>query len=860
MGIVKAVDSKGGAFTLEARAGNLFKIMVGAETSFSVLQNIDGLDQDRFPTTKNFTGSTSDKMSKYIQPDQLISVYCIMMLNGDQQQFDARNIYLLQDGRGSFVFEHPQWWLRQISSFADTWLENLFQDAQVFDFSKYRTHVNITGSPIQSDSSQECATLSRLLYGLSSTYLMTGNKRYLDAATAGVQYLRNNFRYLAHDGESVMWASAREHEKLIIASQNGDDSGAIPLYEQIYALAGIAQYYRITQSAEALEDIKLTVDGFNKYYYDKEYKGYFSHLDPVTFTADTDYLNKNKLKKNWNSIGDHIPAYLVNIILGLEPLPQCEDQEKYKSILDTLKSMLYECTELIVDKFQDPDPSIPYVNERFYQDWTFDQTYSWQQNRAVCGHNLKIAWNLTRVANYYDTIGKDSQPLTKMAKRLADQLAVLGIDQIRGGLFDTVERVPKNGMWMDFAWMNTKDFWQQEQAILGYLITYDYFKDDNYLALAREMQAFWNLYYLDHDRGGFFFRVTDNGLPIINGDYADKGTHSISGYHAFELNYLTHVYSSQFVSGRPISMNFKPEKNSISSINVLPDFLPPKSLKITKVTINGIDKAINNPFEYQIHLEEEEKGADVIVELTPVVQSAANKVQNGVADYTEQVLHPKIKSEIKSYIIKDYPDTIGNPKKGKIAVMIENHYDATELERFSSFFPNNGYQVDFVSHLWNTPSITFYSNPTDDGIVENKITVTKEINDIDPNDYVALILIGAYATDRLRYEDKVALGKRNDSPALQFLRKTIDTNCVKIGTICHSLWLYCADSSLLKGKKVTCAHNIICDVENAGGLVQYTEDGDTATTVVDGNLVSGKHPAVIEAFMNKLLQEIEKQS
>ena len=37
------------------------------------------------------------------------------------------------------------------------------------------------------------------------------------------------------------------------------------------------------------------------------------------------------------------------------------------------------------------------MNERFHEDWTQDHSYKWQHNRAVVGHNLKIAWNLMRI-------------------------------------------------------------------------------------------------------------------------------------------------------------------------------------------------------------------------------------------------------------------------------------------------------------------------------------------------------------------------------------------------------------------------------------------------------------------------------
>lgn len=59
--------------------------------------------------------------------------------------------------------------------------------------------------------------------------------------------------------------------------------------------------------------------------------------------------------------------------------------------------------------------------------------------------------------------------------------------------------------------------------------------------------AYWNLHVLDHARRGVFFRVSDNGQPVIRGTYADKGGHSISGYHVDELAFLAQVYQRAFL-------------------------------------------------------------------------------------------------------------------------------------------------------------------------------------------------------------------------------------------------------------------------------------------------------------------------
>ena len=195
--------------------------------------------------------------------------------------------------------------------------------------------------------------------------------------------------------------------------------------------------------------------------------------------------------------------------------------------------------------------------------------------------------------------------------------------------------------------------------------------------------------------------------------------------------------------------------------------------------------------------------------------------------------------------------------KGKIGVLIEEHFDQTEFKRFNEYFPTRGYEVEYLSHLWGNKELKFGANP-DDGVIGAHVTVSTEVNDVSPTDYKGIIAIGAYATDRLRYQASVKKGQKNNAPAVAFLRKAEATPGLKLGTICHSLWLFCADPDLLKGRKVTCAHNIICDVENAGGDVVF--EGDvTADLVIDGDLITGKHPGVVDQFMEAFVTEIEKE-
>ena len=193
---------------------------------------------------------------------------------------------------------------------------------------------------------------------------------------------------------------------------------------------------------------------------------------------------------------------------------------------------------------------------------------------------------------------------------------------------------------------------------------------------------------------------------------------------------------------------------------------------------------------------------------------------------------------------------------GRIGVLSEAHFDETEFRRFNEVFPARGYELVYLSHLWDQPELTFTGN--DNGA---QVTVRTEVATEDPRDYRAIILIGGYAMDRLRYQEHPREGVPNGAPAVEFLRRSVaamDGGAIKMGTICHSLWLFCAAPETLKGRRVTCAHNIMGDVASAGGTLVY-EGEQLAATVVDGGLITARHPGVTDEFLDVLLTELERE-
>lgn len=187
----------------------------------------------------------------------------------------------------------------------------------------------------------------------------------------------------------------------------------------------------------------------------------------------------------------------------------------------------------------------------------------------------------------------------------------------------------------------------------------------------------------------------------------------------------------------------------------------------------------------------------------------------------------------------------------RVAVLMEQHYDHDEWQGFLNFFPAHGFTVEPVSHLWGQKQLTFHANAVD-GIVPGSCTVSLEVDSLNPRDFAAVLIVGGYAADRLRYEVHPVPGGDCQSPAARFISGAMASPHTIVGTLCHGVWLLTACASLLKQRRLTCASNVLRDVEHAGGNVVF-ESGTLAPVVVDVDLVTASHPDHLAPFLEQLL-------
>ena len=112
-------------------------------------------------------------------------------------------------------------------------------------------------------------------------------------------------------------------------------------------------------------------------------------------------------------------------------------------------------------------------------------------------------------------------------------------------------------------------------------------------------------------------------------------------------------------------------------------------------------------------------------------------------------------------------------------------------------------------------------------------------NDIDPNDYDALLVPGGWAPDKLRRFQEVI-----------DIVHHMDESEKPIGQICHAGWVLIS-AKILNGRTVTSTPGIRDDMENAGAT--WLDEA----VVVDGHLISSRRPPDLPDYMRAFIQAFE---
>lgn len=122
-----------------------------------------------------------------------------------------------------------------------------------------------------------------------------------------------------------------------------------------------------------------------------------------------------------------------------------------------------------------------------------------------------------------------------------------------------------------------------------------------------------------------------------------------------------------------------------------------------------------------------------------------------------------------------------------------------------------------------------------------EVTADRSFAEVRPDEYAALVIPGGKAPAAIR----------NDHQVRAIVRAFMEAGSPVVA-ICHGPQLL-VSAGVMAGRRATCYRRVADELRAAGA---HYEDRDV---VVDGNLVTSRHPADLPAFMRELMRLLDKQ-
>jgi len=311
---------------------------------------------------------------------------------------------------------------------------------------------------------------SRILWTFSKAYRTYKDPAYLEMAT-----------YAYHDLVGHFWDTENGGLFWTITPDGRPRDTVKQIYGQVFGIYALAEYYRATGDREALDKAIAIYTLVEQHARDHVHGGYLDTLD-----------------RKWSR-----PGWGSKNILG--PAPKSQNShihilEAYTNLLRAwpdpgLRANLHELIEMTMDHIVDPNTHhlILFMKE----DWTPVST------EVSYGHDIELSWLLDEAADV------DGDPvLIQRAKPISLDIARVtlaeGVDP-DGGVLS--EGGPK-------GYTNTdKEWWEQAEAVVGFLNAYQLSGDPKYLAASRHSWDFIQARFIDRERGDWFNLLKRDGTP-----------------------------------------------------------------------------------------------------------------------------------------------------------------------------------------------------------------------------------------------------------------------------------------------------------------------------------------------------------
>lgn len=174
-----------------------------------------------------------------------------------------------------------------------------------------------------------------------------------------------------------------------------------------------------------------------------------------------------------------------------------------------------------------------------------------------------------------------------------------------------------------------------------------------------------------------------------------------------------------------------------------------------------------------------------------------------------------------------------NVEGKKVAIITENGFEEVELTGPKKALEEAGVTVHILSPQKNMVKAWDH----DHWSIE--LPVDGQLHNANVEDYDMLVIPGGVLNP-----DKM----RTDKDCISFAQQFLETGR-PVGAICHGPQLL-IETGMISGRKMTSYHSIKTDLINAGVIWEDKE------VVVDNGLITSRSPRDLEAFNQKLIEEL----
>jgi hypothetical protein len=150
-----------------------FNLRTSDDRNFAVYLNPNTFARYTHNLAESYQDATEAMPTLLALPRQFVYAYGTFYPGGDTERFEAQWLVFPGPAPGRFRHEEPDWWINQSRSIGRSYMKWQFDyPEREIDYRYYRTMLHLAGAK-QGDYLQETDTISRLIYGLSTAYMMT---------------------------------------------------------------------------------------------------------------------------------------------------------------------------------------------------------------------------------------------------------------------------------------------------------------------------------------------------------------------------------------------------------------------------------------------------------------------------------------------------------------------------------------------------------------------------------------------------------------------------------------------------------------------------------------------------------------